>query len=245
MRACFRTRTPLACPNIIVSRTRWWRGAEETRPTGCPGERLSKQTLEGQTCHQPASFVHLLPPGCVAESVRRPLALCRGRLSTPATPAATLCPATPPAATATSAGSKEELLETEEAEVALSTRRILTRTLSTRGAQMTAASTRPCTTKTLTRGICPAATCTRPCSALPPTTARTSLLWGEATGEKKQRDGNPHLSYPLQPIRTKATERRHSHPQAPAPKKWKPSNPGKRLKVQANFILMSEIKSQS
>lgn len=145
---CFLSRAPLACPS--VSGTGWRRGPEENTQTGCPGERLSKQTLEGQTRHHPVSFVHLSPPS-LSECCS--LVLRRVRLSTPATPAVTPSPVTPPAATATSAGSTEDLEESEEVGFALATQPTLTPTFSTRGGPMTAASTPRPTTTTLATEI--------------------------------------------------------------------------------------------
>ncbi len=220
---CFLCRTPLARPSVVVSGSgRWW-GAEENTQTGCPGERLSEQTLQGQTRHHPVSLLHLSPPS-VSECC--PLVLCRVRLSTPATPAVTLYPVTRPAATATSAGSTEELEETEEAGVALVTQQTQTPTFSTRGGPMTAASTPRPSTTTLATETCPTASPTSPCTASPPTAAFRSCLWdGAAVGEKRG-DENLRPSYQPQPIKTKDTGRGHSRLLAPVLIKWTLSNPG-------------------
>lgn len=150
------------------------------------------------------------------------------RLSTPATPAATLCPVTPPAATVTSAGSTEELEESEEAGVAWATQLTPTLTSSTREGPTTAASTPQPTTTTLATGTCPTASPTSPCTASRPTAASRSCLWEGAAAGEKRGDESLRPSYRLQPIRTKGTGRGHSRLLAPVLIKWMLSNPGKR-----------------
>lgn len=220
----FGCRASLACPS--VSRTRWWRGAEENAQTGCPGERLSKQTLEGQTQHQ-----HCVSLLCTFRLFAELLWLCvlrRVRLSTPATPAATPCPVTPRAATATSAGSTEAHLESEEAWVASVNQPILTPTSLTRAGPTIAASTPRPTTETVATVTCPTASPTRPCTALRPTVASRSCRWeGAAAAGGRLRDESLRPLYQLRPIRTKGTGRGRSLLLAPALIKWMLSSPGK------------------
>lgn len=142
------------------------------------------------------------------------LVLSRVRLSTPATPAATPCPVTPPAATAMSAGSTEE---NEEVEVASAIQQTQTPTLSIRGAQTTAVSMHRPTTTMLASETCPPSRPTSPCTALLATAAlRSCPLEGAVVGER-QGDENPRPSYLPQPIRIKVTGRGHSLLLAPVP----------------------------
>lgn len=223
---CFLSRTPLACPSVVVSGTRWWRGTEKTAQTGYPWERLSKQTLEGQSRHPPKSFVHLTPslPRCLSECCLR--VLCRARLSTPATPAVTLCPATPPAATATSAGSTEEPEESEEAGVASAMQLTPTPNISTRGGLTTVALTPRPTTTTRATETCPTASPISPCTASRPTAVSRNCPWEGAVAGEKLGDESLRPSY--QAIRTKGTEQGRSRLLAPVLRKWIVSNPGKR-----------------
>lgn len=154
---------------------------------------------------------------------------CRVRISTRATPAVTLCPVTPLATTVTSAGSTEELEETEEeVGVASLTQLTPTPTFLTREGPTTAASTPRLLTTTLATETCPTTSHTRPCTPLQPTVAFRSCPWEGAAAEENRGDESLHPSYQLQPIRTKGIGRGHSHLLVAVLIKWMLSNPGKR-----------------
>lgn len=174
------------------------------------------------------SFIYVSPSFLRHFSDCRPCVLCRATLSTPATPAATPCPVTPPAATATSAGLTEGLEESAWVAVASVTRLTLTPTSSTRGAPTTAALTPLPTTTTLDTETFPTASHTTSlCTAPPPTVASRNCLWGGAAAEKPG-DESRHPSYQPQPIRQKAIGQGHFPHLVPVPIKWMLSNPGNR-----------------
>lgn len=205
-------------------------------PIGGGGQRrLPRQDVPGKESpnrHSKVRLVIVVSHLLNVEPLSRPecfaLVLLRVRPSTPATPAATPCPVMPPAATATSAGSTEELGESEEAGVAWATRPNLTPTFSTRGGRTTAVSTPRPTTAIPAMELCPTARPTSPCTASPPTVACRSCRSDGAAAVERQGDESLRPSFRLQPIRIKGTGRGRSLLLAPVPIKWMLSNLGKR-----------------
>ena len=196
---------------------------------GYPDRTSQEKTLQTDTRRSDSSSPHLIRSFVTSECVWFcPLVIHRVRLSTPATPAVTPCPVTPPAATVTNAGSTEELEETEEVGVASVTQLTLTLTFLTKGGLMTAASTLRPTITTLATESCPTASPPSPCTSSLTTAASRNCPWQGIAVAERRGDGSLHLSYLPQPIRTKDTGLGHSHLLAPVLIKWMLLNPGKR-----------------